>query len=316
MGEAPHTTLETYTKPDGSERQVVHRINAVGVIALRTREGSLEVLLCRQHRRPVGVETVEIVAGTMDVPGEAMVDTARRELAEEAGMDAGNWQRLFAASTWPTPGWADEEIMLYAAWGLTEVPSRSGDSVTAAEWWTVDDALDAISVGRIRDAKTIIAVQQTALYRVGMTEVVGEWETAPSIDRADGAGRGSVNQLVGCPGCAAAPDTAHEEDCDHACCPDCGEQLFMHDCDEWADDADGPNRPAAWHGVDPTAEVAHQLGWWTTVVGINHPVEDYTRVNVAADLDMVTWDPENQRYVVGVINEGELDRALSYGGGK
>jgi hypothetical protein len=42
-------------------------------------------------------------------------------------------------------------------------------------------------------------------------------------------------------------------------------------------DAESPDWPALRHGIDPRAEVARTLNWWTTKVGINHPVEDCTR---------------------------------------
>lgn len=114
-----------------------------------------------------------------------------------------------------------------------------------------------------------------------------------------------------CPGCRAAAGQPHGEDCDHARCPDCGEQLLMHDCDLWPADADGPDRPALWHGIHPSDEVARALGWWTTAVGIDHLVEDYTRVLFAQALGQITWDRQAQRYVIGVIDEDALNRAIA-----
>lgn len=119
------------------------------------------------------------------------------------------------------------------------------------------------------------------------------------------------NELRDCLGCLAKPGRAHGQDCDHAACPDCGEQLLFHDCDRWPDDAGGPSRPAIWHGVDPQAEVARARNWWTTAVGIDHLVEDHTRVSFAEVLGQITWNPEQQRYTIGEIDDAALDEALA-----
>lgn len=114
-----------------------------------------------------------------------------------------------------------------------------------------------------------------------------------------------------CLGCAVLPGQPHHENCDHACCPDCGEQLFWHECPEWPEGAEGPDRPALWHGIDPRAEVARTLDWWTLASGVDGPVENYTRVSYAVHLGQVTWDPQAQRYVIGKVDEIALDRALA-----
>lgn len=110
-------------------------------------------------------------------------------------------------------------------------------------------------------------------------------------------------ELHDCYGCGAAPGANHDEECDRARCPDCGEQLIM--CDEHED----CDRPARWHGIDQRAEVAQRLDWWTTAAGIDHLVEDYTRVLFADALGQITWDPQAQRYVIGQIDEAAIDAA-------
>jgi hypothetical protein len=114
-----------------------------------------------------------------------------------------------------------------------------------------------------------------------------------------------ADDLQTCPGCGAAPGTDHGEECGHARCPGCGEQFIG--CGEHE------SGNARWHGVDQRAEVARQLGWWTTAVGIDHLVEDYTKVLFADALGQITWDPEAQRYVIGQIDEAAIDSALTRG---
>ena len=118
------------------------------------------------------------------------------------------------------------------------------------------------------------------------------------------SGNETSTGLEDCVGCGAAPGADHGDWCDHARCPECGGQLIA--CDEH-DDSD---RPARWHGVDQRAAVARELGWWTTAVGIDHLVEDYTKVLVAAALGQITWDPQAQRYAIGQIDEAAIDRAM------
>ena len=112
-----------------------------------------------------------------------------------------------------------------------------------------------------------------------------------------------------CPGCRVAPGTAHHDECDHARCPDCGEQLLM--CGQLCEEVDAPYRPALWHGVDQRAQVARQHSWWTTAVGIDHLVEDYTRVLFAIVLGQIIWEPTSQTYTIVQIDEAALDRAIA-----
>lgn len=117
--------------------------------------------------------------------------------------------------------------------------------------------------------------------------------------------------LETCYGCGAAPQSYHQEHCDWARCPDCGEQLLLHDCDHWPDDADGPDRSAIWHGITPSDEVAQACNWWTTAVGIDHLVEDDIRVLIANHLRQITWNPREQRYDIGDIDNAAIDQVLA-----
>lgn len=116
---------------------------------------------------------------------------------------------------------------------------------------------------------------------------------------------------IRCPDCQVEPGQNHEEGCDYAQCPDCGEQLLLHECEHWEEDAEGPDRPPKWHGVAPRAEVARTMNWWTTHVGIDHLVEDYTRVLYAIVLGQVVWDRQEQRYTFGWIDEAAIDASMT-----
>jgi ADP-ribose pyrophosphatase len=114
------------------------------------------VVLIRQYRYAAEGYLWEIPAGTLE-PGEPPEECGRRELREEAGCEAAELRRL--ATIFTTPGFTDEQIHLYAAIGLTRVPSAP----EADEFLeTHDIAWSAVGrmirTGEIRDAKTLCAL--------------------------------------------------------------------------------------------------------------------------------------------------------------
>ena len=108
--------------PDGTvfDREIVRHPGAVAVVPV-TADGN--VLLVRQFRTPVGGPLLEIPAGTRDVDGEPPEQTALRELAEEVGVTAGRIQVL--GRFWNSPGFCDEETVLYLATELEDCDPRS-----------------------------------------------------------------------------------------------------------------------------------------------------------------------------------------------
>src|SRR4051812_21935133 len=72
-----------------------------------------------QYRHPAQRRFVELPAGLLDADGESPLDTARRELREEAGLSAGEWTQLGA--TWSTPGITNEKMYLFLARDLSVV---------------------------------------------------------------------------------------------------------------------------------------------------------------------------------------------------
>jgi 8-oxo-dGDP phosphatase len=147
--------------PDGThyEREVVHHPGAVGVVPLHA-DGA--VTLLRQYRAPIDRVLWEVPAGLRDVEGEDPATTAARELAEEAGLQAGSLEHLVTFHN--SPGFSDEQVILYLATGLSEVPDdRQGIEEQHMEVARVplSEALAMVDDGRISDAKTVIALLAT-----------------------------------------------------------------------------------------------------------------------------------------------------------
>ena len=138
------------------EREVVHHPGAVVVVPV-TGEG--RAVMVRQYRAAVRDELLEVPAGKRDVDGEPTEETARRELAEEVGLQAGRLDLL--ARFYNSPGFSDEFTWLYLARQLDEVPhDRQGaeEMAMAVEEVALSDVAGLISSGAIQDAKSIIGL--------------------------------------------------------------------------------------------------------------------------------------------------------------
>jgi ADP-ribose pyrophosphatase len=97
-------------------RDVVEHPGSVAVVALD--EGDA-VVIVRQYRHPIRRELDELPAGILDKAGEPALETAKRELAEEAGLAADGWHVLVDLLT--SPGMSDEASRIFLARGLREV---------------------------------------------------------------------------------------------------------------------------------------------------------------------------------------------------
>ncbi len=138
--------------PDGGEsiREYIHHPGASMVLAF---PDAGMVLLERQFRYPLRRHFIELPAGKID-PGEDPLDTAKRELREECGYEAGQWRHL--ATLHPGIGYTDERIELYLARDLTHV----GHALDAGEFLEVfalpiEEALEWVRQGRITEAKAV-----------------------------------------------------------------------------------------------------------------------------------------------------------------
>ncbi len=150
----------TFEGPAGEvmERDVVHHPGAVAVVAL---DGD-EVVLVRQYRPVLEREMLELPAGKLDVPGEDRPTAARRELVEEAGLDAVDLIEL--GSFHNSIGFSDEATTIYLATEL--VPATPLAASIEEEYLTVervglDEVEGLIGDGTITDAKTILGLLWT-----------------------------------------------------------------------------------------------------------------------------------------------------------
>lgn len=132
-------------------REIVKHRGAAAIVPL-DEQGNV-TLVC-QHRVAVGRFTWEIPAGKLDSDGEDMLDAAKRELEEETGLHAENWQLLVDMDT--TPGFCDEHIAIYLATGLSQHHMHTDED----EFLNVDrvplgEAVRRVMAGEIHDSKTI-----------------------------------------------------------------------------------------------------------------------------------------------------------------
>ena len=150
--------------PDGSlsEREVVFRPGAATVLPI-LEDG--RVLLVEQHRHAVGKRLWEIPAGKLE-PDEEPLACARRELREETGHEAAEWERLSAFYT--SPGFADERMTLFLARGASPVTTSLDREISSCRAFSRDEVRRLIVRGEIEDAKTILALGILCLREGGL----------------------------------------------------------------------------------------------------------------------------------------------------
>jgi ADP-ribose pyrophosphatase len=145
---------ERYRFPDGEEveREVIRHQGAVAMVA----HDGTDLYLVRQPREAIGdPDFLEIPAGRLDVEGEAPLDAAKRELAEEIGKAAERWEPLTEYVS--AVGIMDEVVHVFLATGLSDAQAHAEDNerIEIVRWPLAD--LDG-AIAATRDAKTLIGL--------------------------------------------------------------------------------------------------------------------------------------------------------------
>ena len=166
-GRVVQLDIDTVRFPDGStgDMEMFRHSGAAAVVPLLSDGADPQVLLIRQYRYAAGGDIWEIPAGRLD-PGEAPEACARRELLEETGALAERFQRL--TTIFPTPGFCDERIHLFAAHGVrvdAAAAKREPDEFMEVALRPLSSVLGMIRDGEVVDGKTICAVLYFAAFR-------------------------------------------------------------------------------------------------------------------------------------------------------
>jgi ADP-ribose pyrophosphatase len=139
--------------PDGSEtvRELIRHPGAV-VILPQLADG--RVLLERQFRYPNDRVFIEFPAGKID-PGEDPLACAKRELEEETGYSAAEWN--FVCTIHNAIAYSDEHLDIFLARDLKEGQAKLDEGEFLELFSaTIPELLDMVKRGEITDVKTII----------------------------------------------------------------------------------------------------------------------------------------------------------------
>lgn len=161
-GRVIRVTTDEVVLPNGhrTELEVVHHPGGAAVVAIDTRD---QVCLLRQYRYVADGWIWELPAGKRE-PNEPPLSTAQRELIEEAGVSAREWQSL--DSFLPSPGVFGEVLYLFMATGLEPAQSAlESAEVLEVHWMPFATVYEWALSGKIRDAKTAIGMVRAHYLR-------------------------------------------------------------------------------------------------------------------------------------------------------
>lgn len=144
-------------------RDLVVHPGAVVILTLNDRD---EIFLIRQYRQSAGTYFFEAPAGlldsTIDAEREDPLVTAKRELAEEAGLVSARWNVL--VDVFNSPGGSSEATRFYLA---RDVKLRVGGRVLTGEaeeaslpgvWVPIKDAMRLVFAGKFGNFATVLGV--------------------------------------------------------------------------------------------------------------------------------------------------------------
>lgn len=139
--------------PDGTPT-VREYIKHPGAVVILPVFDDGRILLERQFRYPLHQVFIEFPAGKID-PNEDPLECAKRELKEETGYTATDWQ--FVCTIHNAIAYSDEHLDIYIARGLV----AGEQDLDAGEFLDIyiaplSDLLTGIREGKVTDVKTII----------------------------------------------------------------------------------------------------------------------------------------------------------------
>jgi ADP-ribose pyrophosphatase len=147
--------VETVRLPNGhvADLEIIHHPGGAAIAAV---DAQRRVCLIRQYRHAVGGWIWELPAGKLE-PREPPLDTARRELIEEAGSSAQNWQSLGTYVS--SPGVFDEIVHLFLAQELDSVRmAHEAAELIEVHWLDLEEACTRALRGDINDGKTALGL--------------------------------------------------------------------------------------------------------------------------------------------------------------
>lgn len=157
-----HVKRDTVKLPNGdtSTREWIKHQGAAAVLPILPNG---DIILVKQYRYPIGKVTLEIPAGKLDSPDEEPLVCATRELSEETGYTAANYQKLTTLAT--TVGFSNEYIHIYLATGLTSGKQHTDDDefINVVKM-PLSEAMAMIDNGTIYDAKSVTAILMAKRY--------------------------------------------------------------------------------------------------------------------------------------------------------
>lgn len=166
QGRVINVDQDTVRFPDGSVGvlEMIRHPGAAAVVPFLDDPSGPDprVLLIHQFRHAADGLLWEIPAGTLEL-GEPPESCARRELVEEAGMEAGKLVRLTTIFT--TPGFTDERIHLYLATDLSPAAlAREADEFITVHEKRWSEVGKMIKGGKIKDGKSLCSLMYVQTF--------------------------------------------------------------------------------------------------------------------------------------------------------
>jgi ADP-ribose pyrophosphatase len=144
--------VETVRLPNGHvvDLEIIHHPGGAAIVAVDAQQ---RVCLLRQYRHAAGGWIRELPAGKLEA-GEPPLTTAQRELVEEAGAEAGDWDSL--GSYVSSPGVFTETVHLFMARGLRSVKmAHEAAELIEVHWVPIAEACRQALSGELNDGKTV-----------------------------------------------------------------------------------------------------------------------------------------------------------------
>jgi 8-oxo-dGDP phosphatase len=143
----------------GDGTMVREYVDHTGAVAIYAEDDEGRVLVIQQYRHPIRKRDWELPAGLLDQEGEEPLEAAKRELAEEADLEAESWEPLVSFHT--SPGGNDEILHVYRARGVRSTggafdrEAEEADIVT--RWVPRSEIIDGALDGRLSNSILLLA---------------------------------------------------------------------------------------------------------------------------------------------------------------